>query len=576
MASDNSPQPQELTLFKSLIRPLLWKVALISVFTGVLAAAPIAYMREVYGPVMNSRSESVLAWVTLLLVVGLAMAGFLEWIRMRMLGVASVKLNQCLSERVFFSTFRANLLGLPGANSALSDLRVVKNFISSPALGAMFEVPVGLLLLGFIFLIHPLMGYMALLGASLSVVITLLTERAVSPLVTEATLFSQQSQQTLAVYSRGGQSALAMGMLPAMEQAWAQKQANFLRAQAIASNKQGLGSATARVVMLVQGSAVLGVGTFLTLTGVLSPTQGGLLIVAKFLGALAIQPMMRVIQASKSILMARDSYRRLQEFLTGLPKALPSMTLPPPKGKLVVNQISLRAPSSKGERPILRGINFRVEPGQVLAIMGVSGSGKSSLTRVVTGIWPVFIGEVRLDGVDLYSWPKTDLGPHMGYLPQDVELFDGSVAENIRRFGPVDADKLNKAVQLAGLESLIVGLPNGLDTDIGDSGAFLSGGQRQRIGLARALYGDPKLVVLDEPNANLDDAGDTALSNALGHLKKQGSTVILVTHRREILQAADLLLLLSSGQQVEFGPIHDVLRKLKQVREQQASLRKPE
>lgn len=576
MALKRSVQLKEILQFKHLAWPILWKVALVSVFTGVLAAAPIAYMREVYGPVMNSRSESVLAWVTILLLAGLTVAGFLEWIRMRMLGAAAVKLNHCLSERVFYTTFRANLLGIPGANMALTDLRVVKNFMSSPALAAVFEVPVGLLLLGFIFLIHPLMGYMALLGAALSVIITLMTERAISPFVKDATQSSQQAQQTLAVYSRGGQSALAMGMLPAMEQDWSNKQANFLRAQAIASNRQGLGTAISRVIMLIQGSAILGVGTLLTLTGVLSPTQGGLLIVAKFLGALAIAPLMRVIQSSRSILMARDSYYRLLEFLNALPEATPPMTLPPPKGRLVANQISLRAPGSKGQAAILRGINFRVEPGQVLAVMGTSGSGKSSLARVIAGIWPVFSGEVRLDGVELHSWPKTDLGPFLGYLPQDVELFDGTVAENISRFGEADTKKLNRAVDLAGLGPLVKGLPNGFNTDIGDSGAFLSGGQRQRIGLARALYGDPKLIILDEPNANLDESGDMALASAVADLKKQGSTVILITHRREILQSADLLLLLSSGRQVEFGPIHEVLNKLKRVREQQALLKRAE
>ena len=566
---------EEFNRFKELARPVFVKVALVSVVVGLLAIAPIAYLREVYGPVMNSRSESLLISVTFLLVLAILVTGFFEWIRTQFLNAILVMLSKCLSKRVFYATFNENLLGNSGASTPLSDLRTLRNFVVSPTVGAIFETPVGLLVLSFVFFIHPVMGYVALVGVALSVTITLTTQRLLSPYLNDATKFAQKSQQTLSQYSRGGSSALAMGMLPVMEVIWSRQQDAFLKSQAIASNVQGLGAALNRFIMLLQGSAVLGVGVFLTIIGVLGPEDAALLIVAKFLGYLAIQPLMRLIQGFKSVLQARDSYNRLLDLLSRAQPDLPRMNLPKPRGKLVLTGVGLRAPHSKSKKTLLQGISLNVEPGQVLLIIGGSGSGKSTLARVILGIWPVLIGEVRLDGVDMSTWQKSDLGRYLGYLPQDVELFDGSVAQNIRRFGPIDADKSDKAVQLAGLETLIAGLPNGLNTEIGDSGAFLSAGQRQRIGLARALYGDPKLVVLDEPNAHLDEAGDKALSNAIRYLKRQGSTVILVSHRREVVRDSDLLLLLSSGKQIEFGPTHEVLARLMRGQEHKSSSNKP-
>jgi ATP-binding cassette subfamily C exporter for protease/lipase len=351
-----------------------------------------------------------------------------------------------------------------------------------------------------------------------------------------------------------------MGMGPSVQGRWQLIQNEYLKLQANATNKQGIGSAMTRSVMLIQGSAILGLGTALTLAGVLSPAAGGMLIVAKLIGAIAMRPMMQLITSWKQVSTARDALERLRTFMTKIPTPEAGMSLPAPRGLLELKGATVMAPATK--QTILVDQTFTVNPGQVLAVIGPSGSGKSSLARLITGIWAPRLGEVRLDGVSISQWPKAELGPHIGFLPQDIELFDGTVAENIARFNEPDPAKLARAVELTGLANLLADLPEGLHTQLGDDGARLSGGQRQRIGLARAFYGDPQLLVLDEPNANLDAQGDDALAAAIQGARARGATIVLITHRREILSLADLLLVLKDGRPVVFGPMERVLAQL--------------
>ncbi len=560
-----SKSPREIQKVWKLLRPYIALTAVVSIFVGLFALTPIAYMRDVYGPVMNSRSEDNLFWVTLLLVLALVMAGLLHWIRHGLLVAASMRLTQAMQRRVFAATFQANLQNIPGARIALSDFRQIKTFLASPSAGFIFEVPVAFLFLGLIFVIHPFMGVLSLFGAFLTVVIMVITERMVGPLMAEAQTYSQRSQSQFSDISRNAQTAVAMGMLPALRQRWLKDQTEFLRCQALASNAQGLGAAASKVVMLFQGSAMLGLGILLSITGVLPPNAGALLIVAKFIGMLAVQPLMQVIQSWKVISMAISSYQRLKVFLEQVPEPQQGMSLPPPQGHLAVTAAAIRAPEMK--TTIVSGLNFKVSPGQIVAVMGPTGSGKSSLTRLVTGLWPPLVGEARLDGVSLAQWPKEELGPFVGYLPQNVELFDGTLSENIERFAPHDPAKLEQVVSVAGLQDIIEVLPRGLDTMLGSDGMGLSGGQRQRVGLARALYGDPQLIVLDEPNANLDGTGDSALKQALLRVKARGATVLLVTHRREILEVVDLVLVLADGKQRLFGPRNQVFAQIQAARE---------
>jgi ATP-binding cassette subfamily C exporter for protease/lipase len=312
--------------------------------------------------------------------------------------------------------------------------------------------------------------------------------------------------------------------------------------------------------MLIQGSAVLGVGTMLTLLGVLSPQQGALLIVAKFIGAIAMRPMMQLITQWKQVVTARDAYDRLKLFMAKLPERTPNMPLPPPRGFLEVKGLSTVAPG--GSELILRDVTFAVQPGRVLAVIGPSGSGKSSLARMLTGIWGPRQGEVRLDGVSVSQWDKGELGPFVGYLPQDVALFDGSIAENVSRFGDPDALELARVLNATGLADWIGALPEGPETQLGEEGLRLSGGQRQRLGLARAMYGQPQLLVLDEPNSSLDEEGDRALASAILNERARGATIVLITHRPELLAVSDLILVLNEGRPQMFGPRDQVVARL--------------
>jgi ATP-binding cassette subfamily C exporter for protease/lipase len=518
-------------------------------------------MREVYGPVVTARSDWTLAMVTLLLVLFLVMAAALDWVRQRVLSAASVRLAQAMGQKVFDATFKANLAGFPGAKMALNDFRQVRQFMASPTAGVILDAPIGLMLLGLIFIIHPVMGLMSLFGAALSLIISLLTERAVRPVMAEAVERNQIATAYATETVRSAEAVAAMGMQGAVQARWALVQEQYLVKQAQATNVQAAGMASTKMVMLVQGSALLGVGTFLTLIGVLSPAAGAMLIVAKLIGAIAIRPMMQLITSWKQVAVAWDSLKRLREFMAKIPETQDTMELPPPKGVLTLQGATVVAPGTK--TTILLDLSFSVSPGQVLAVLGPSGSGKSSLARLLTGIWAPRLGEVRLDGASIARWPKHLLGPHVGYLPQDVELFDGTVAENIARFGEIDASKLEQAIEDTGLATVLADLPAGLDTQLGADGARLSGGQRQRIGLARAFYGQPQLLVLDEPNASLDQAGDDALSQAVSRAKARGATVVLITHRPEILAASDLLLVLKDGKPVVFGPTQTVLAEIK-------------
>lgn len=543
------------------LRPYFGLALLVSVFTGLLTLAPIGYMREVYGPVVTARSEWTLAWVTLLLILALAMAAVLDWVRQRIQSAASVRFTQLLGGRIFEATFDANLQSLSGCRQALPNFRTVRMFISSPTAGALLDAPIGILMLGLIFLIHPLMGFMSLFGAMLSLSISLLTERNMRPVMTEAIEQSNRASAYAADAIRNAESTISMGMQSSVLSRWRVVQDQYLLKQAKATNLQSLGMTTTKFVMLLQGSAMLGVGMFLTLIGVLSPQAGAMLIVAKLIGAVAIRPMMQLINSWKMVATAWDSFVFLRGFLSKLPQKSKGMSLPPPRGHLEVKSASASPP---GKRELaLTDLTFKVDPGQLLVVVGPSGSGKSSLARLITGIWAPRLGEVRLDGVSVHAWNKDELGPYLGYLPQDVELFDGSVAENISRFGDLDPVKLSQAVQDAALADLISQLPNGLETELGTDGARLSGGQRQRIGLARALYGSPCLIVLDEPNANLDQAGDEGLSLALARARDRGATVVLITHRQEVIAQADLLLVMREGRPLVFGPREQVLNGLK-------------
>ncbi|OFZ85645.1 MAG: peptidase [Betaproteobacteria bacterium RBG_16_64_18] len=540
-----------------------------SFFTNLLVMAPTIYMLEVYDRVVNSRSGMTLAMLTLLVVGLYALMEALEWVRMEVLQFAGRRFDAKTSERVFDSVFEANLRRIPGTSvQALNDLRTVREFLASPALIAIMDAPLAMLYIVVLFMINTTMGYMAIVGALVAVALAYFNERDTLPSLTVANRSAIDAQNYAIGSLRNAQVIEAMGMLGSIHGRWMKKQKQLLFMQASASDAAGTYSSLSKFVQMAQTSLLLGAGCWLTILGQFEG-GGGMMIVASILGGRVLAPISQVIGMWKHVVNARDAYFRLNNLLQALPAKQPGMSLPAPKGLLSVEAVTAAAPNSNVA--IIRGASFVVPAGKVVAVVGPSASGKTTLARLIVGVWPAASGKVRLDGVDIFPWNKAELGPHIGYLPQDVELFDGTLAENIARFGPVDMARVEAAARAVGVHETIMALPQGYESAIGDDGCFLSGGQRQRVGLARAIFGNPHLLVLDEPNSSLDEAGEQALVQTLLALKAQGTTILVITHRTSVLQAVDLMLLLVEGQVKAYGPRDQVLAALQQGKAQAAA-----
>ena len=544
-----------------------------SFFTNLLVMAPTIYMLEVYDRVVNSRSGMTLAMLTLLVVGLYALMEALEWVRMEVLQFAGRRFDAKTSERVFDSVFEANLRRIPGTSvQALNDLRTVREFLASPALIAIMDAPLAMLYIVVLFMINTTMGYMAIVGALVAVALAYFNERDTLPSLTVANRSAIDAQNYAIGSLRNAQVIEAMGMLGSIHGRWMKKQKQLLFMQASASDAAGTYSSLSKFVQLAQTSLLLGAGCWLTILGQFEG-GGGMMIVASILGGRVLAPISQVIGMWKHVVNARDAYFRLNNLLQALPARQPGMSLPAPKGLLSVEAVTAAAPNSNVA--IIRGASFVVPAGKVVAVVGPSASGKTTLARLIVGVWPAASGKVRLDGVDIFPWNKAELGPHIGYLPQDVELFDGTLAENIARFGPVDMARVEAAARAVGVHETIMALPQGYESAIGDDGCFLSGGQRQRVGLARAIFGNPHLLVLDEPNSSLDEAGEQALVQTLLALKAQGTTILVITHRTSVLQAVDLMLLLVEGQVKAYGPRDEVLAALRGKAQAPAALANP-
>lgn len=542
------------------LKPLFQRTLLFSFFTNILVMAPTVYMLEVYDRVVNSRSHMTLVMLTLFVIGCYVLMELLEWVRTGILQQAGLKFDAQLSDRVFNTVFEANLRCIPGASSqVLSDLRSVRDFLASPAVTAVMDVPLAMLYIIVLFMINMTMGFMSLVGALLSVGLAYFTERDTQPPLTAANRAAIGAQNYASASLRNAQVIEAMGMQGNIHSRWMKRQKEFLFMQAMASDHGGGYSASSKFVQLALSSLLLGAGCWLTVLGQFSGS-GGMMIVASIIGGRVLAPIVQLIGMWKHVVNARDAYGRLDKLLQAVPPKQPSMSLPAPKGLLSVEGVVAGAPGSP--TAIIRGVSFVVPAGQVVAIVGPSASGKTTLARLMVGVWPTANGKVRLDGVDIFPWNKAELGPHIGYLPQNVELFDGTLAENIARFSHVDMPQVEAAARAVGLHETIMALPQGYETAIGDDGCFLSGGQRQRVGLARAIYGNPRFVVLDEPNSSLDDAGEQALVRTLLALKAGGTTIIVITHRTSVLAAVDLMLILQDGQVKAYGPRDDVLAAL--------------
>lgn len=550
-------------------RHLFARASKLSVATGLLSLVPSWFMFEVYGRVLDSRNVKTLAMLLLLVVGVYVVMELIDLVRGRLLHLAGEGFEDRLRNQLFDASFEASLRRLPiSGMQAFTDLKTVREFIGSPFVTAALDTPTAVVCLLLLFALSPWLGVLALLGALLQVGLAALTERRTMPLLAQATQASIQAQNFASGALRNAQVIESMGMLPQIHRRWMQRQRVFIAKQSDASDYGGITATAAKVIQTLQGSMLLGAAVWLALHSSLWGGPG-MAIVASILGGRALTPLAQLVTQWRLVIGARDAWSRLSQLMDKVILPAPGMPLPPPKGLLSVEGVMVAAPGSTV--PILKGVSFAARPGDVIGVIGPSASGKTTLARLLVGIWPAASGKVRLDGADVFAWNKIELGPHVGYLPQFVELFDGTVAENIARFGKVDPGRVRAAAALAGLTETIDALPQGMDTRIGDEGAVLSGGQRQRLGLARALYGDPAFVVLDEPNSSLDDAGELSLQQLILALKARSATTVVVTHRTKVLAVVDKLLLLTDGQVGAFGPRDEVLAALRRNNEQQRS-----
>ena len=551
---EKSPLREALTA----LLPFLKQALFFSVFVNVLILAPSAYMMEVYDRVVNSRSYTTLLMLTLLVVGVYALLEALEWVRRQVMHDAGLQLDKGLRKRVFSAIFSARLLNLPVAGAqALRDLKNIRDFLPSQALLAFVDAPLALFVLILMFLMSPALGWFAVAGALAQFVIGVVNERRIRKPLMAASRSAISAQTYADGVIRNAQVIESMGMLDAIHKRWRGRQQEFLVQQAVASDHAGTNSALSKLLQSLLSSLLLGLGCWLTLKGEI---HGSGMSVGSILGGRVLAPLVQIIVSWRQVESTLESYNRLNGLLKELPLPEKGMALPAPTGLLSVEGVIAGAPRSSIQ--IIKGVSFRVAPGGSLAIVGPSASGKTTLARLLVGIWPTMQGKVRLDGNDIYQWAKEELGQYIGYLPQNIELFEGTIAENVARFDDPDMEQVREACHMVGLDGFIEQLPKGYDTYIGDDGSFLSGGERQRVALARAVYGMPKFVVLDEPNASLDEAGDAALLNAIMLLRSRGTTVIVITHRLNILGAIEHMLILVDGQVQRFGTCQEILESL--------------
>ena len=558
-----SKPPSELRQALGTLRPYFRQAAGFSVLASLLVLAPTGYMLEVYDRVVNSRNYMTLAMLTLLVLFAFVLMEVLEWVRSELMHEAAMVFDGRMHSRIFTAIFEANLKRLPGGTTQpMNDLRSVRDFIHAPVLLALMEAPVALVFLVLIFGISPALGWAAVVAAILQTFVGWLNERSTQPPLLAANRSAFGAQQYADGTLRNAQVIESMGMLRDIHRRWIGKQREFLGLQAKASDYAGFSQALSKFLQNAVSSGLLGLGAWLLLHNDLSGGASAM-IVGSILGGRVLAPLIQIVAQWQAVVNVRDAYSRLDSLLTSVPLRPAGMALPAPQGALQVENLVASAPGTQA--PILKGVSFGLQPGEVLAVVGPSASGKTTLARLLVGLWPAANGKVRLDGADVYSWNKAELGPHIGYLPQGVELFDGSVAENIARFGEVDQGKVEAAARAVGLHDFIMALPQAYDNQVGREGTMLSGGQRQRVALARALYGKPAFVVLDEPNSSLDEQGDAALADAISHLAARGTTFVVMTHRTSVLGVADKILLLRDGQAQMFGPRDDVLKALNEA-----------
>ncbi|MCA0303032.1 MAG: type I secretion system permease/ATPase [Proteobacteria bacterium] len=554
------PQPrqgQELAAALAQFRHALVGIGVFTAAINLLQLTGPLFMLEVYDRVLPGRSVPTLVAISVLALVMFGFQGILDIVRSRVLVRIAGSVDQAMAGRVFELAARLPLRA-PSAGSLqpVQDLDRLRSFMSTVGPAAFFDLPWMPLYLGICFAFHPLIGWTAIVGGLILIGITIATEVLTRQPAREASGIAEGRMGLAEASRRNAEVVQAMGMAGRLSKRWQEHNERHIAAQQrVADISSGM-SAASRTLRMVLQSAVLAIGAWLVIN---QQATAGIIIASSILTSRALQPVEVTLAHWKGFLLARQSWRRLNALLASLPAEPPHMALPAPRDSLAVEGVTVSPPGVN--RVVVQGIAFQLKAGQGLGVIGPSASGKSSLVRALVGVWPLLQGKVRIDGAALDQWSPEDLGRHVGYLPQDMELFAGTVAENIARFEPgAPSQAVIAAAQAAGVHEMILALPNGYETQVGDSGNALSAGQRQRIGLARALYGDPFLVVLDEPNSNLDRDGDEALTRAILGVRARNGIAIVVCHRPSALAGVDSVLVMMAGRQQSFGPKEQVLQ----------------
>lgn len=537
--SQNGPLLSTMLIFK---RELFW-VAFYSFVANALTLVPTLYMLQLYDRVMLSQSETTLLAITIIMAIMVAAMAFSEWVRSRLLVRAGVQLDERLNSRIFVAQFRSYLEAARTDNvNAFSALTRLRQFLTGTGIIAFFDLPWTPIYLLVLFVMHPILGWFSVGFSVILFFIALLNNSLTAHVVKSASDAENKTLGFMARKLRNAEVVNAMGMLTDLKRRWLRLYYDYIATQWRAQKRVGAFASFSKFIQYSQQSIILALGAWLAIRGEIS---AGAMIAANILMGNALRPIGVLVSTWKEFLQAKQSFSEIDTLLNKFPDQRSHLYSGEVKGQITVNQLTARA--SNREKPVLDAISVDFEAGKLISIVGASGAGKSTLARCLIGVWPQTEGAVLLDGIDIRDWSRESLGPQIGYLPQEIELFDGTIAENICRFGLVESETIIEAAKHADIHDMILRLPMGYDTPIGLAGRMLSGGQRQRLALARAIYGWPKLVVLDEPNSNLDDTGEAALLAVLRELKSAQRTVFMVMHQPKFLAEADQVVTIVDG-----------------------------
>jgi PrtD family type I secretion system ABC transporter len=546
----NLDSPLDAALAK--IRPSVTDVGVFSLVVNLLMLTGSLYMLQVYDRVLASRSPYTLFYLTLVAAGALGVMALLDLVRSRVLVRVGATFDRELAPRVFSMIVQQGQSG-----QAFRDMHSLRTFLTGPSMLSFLDAPWAPIFLALVYVLHPALGHVSLAGVLLLLGAGILNDRLTRDPLQKASEASTASTQYAETSARNSEVVRAMGMLPGLMKVWRKQHDAGLGLQALASDRAALMASFAKFLRMFLQVAILCVGAYLVID---EQVTAGVMIASSIVMGRALAPVETAIGSWRGFVQAKSAYARLADAMRREPADAERMTLPVPKGQIVVDKLYASPPGAG--KMVINGVSFQLEPGQCLGIAGPSAAGKSSLVRLLVGVWTPASGSVRLDGVMLSDWAREDVGPHIGYLPQEIELFPGTIADNIARFGKVDPKAVVEAAELAGVHQMILNLPKGYDNEVGVNGKGLSGGQRQRIGLARAFYRMPPLIVLDEPNSSLDAEGESAVRNAMEVLKKMGKTVIVIGHRPALLSGVDLVMVLQNGSVTSFGPASEVLPQI--------------